>query len=126
MARHARKPVGEAHHQRGQGLDPKDRHGDQVDPSAAQTLRGLHGVASRLEIPDHLSGRFDQTRPGFREHDTTADPVEQGYPELALETRDGRRQRWLGHVEVRRCPAETTVVHDGQEVAKLPRVHTAP
>jgi hypothetical protein len=87
---------------------------------------GRHRLPRRAHVAQHLPRRGDQLAARRAEDDTPADPVEQWDPELPLEVGDRLRQRRLGDVQVLGRPAEAVVIHDGQEVLELPRVHTGP
>jgi hypothetical protein len=49
--------------------------------------------------------------------------VKQRHPEFTLEGGDPLRQRWLGHHQMLRGPAEPVVVDHRQEEFELPDVH---
>ena len=52
--------------------------------------------------------------------------MEQLDAELPLEVGDRLRQRRLRDVQVLGRPAEAVVIHDGEEILELPRVHARP
>ena len=91
--------------------------------------RGEGGAAgTAVGGVDRVEGRpalAQQHRPGLGQRDGAAGAFQQRHSEPPFELPDRPRQRRLGHPEPLRGPPEVQLLGDGDEVAQLPRLHTA-
>ena len=82
-----------------------------------------HGGPSGLEVPQHLPGRLEKSRPGRGQPDPMSDPREELDPELGLEVLDRQREGGLGDEDRPGCRGESSMVDHRHEVCELSAVH---
>jgi hypothetical protein len=91
---------------------------DQVPDFPAR--RPARDLGRTVRLRQRQSRLHEEGTAGVRELDSTARPMEESEPELALEATNLLTERRLGDMQAPRRSSEVQVFRDGDEIAKVP------
>ena len=110
-------------HQRSHRVDGERGERREVEAAGGEPGDGLDRGAARLDVTQHLAGRFDQGLTGGGQDHAPPDAVEEGGAELGLELPNRLGDRGLRDELGFRGAGHAAVVDDGEEQAELAQIH---